>query len=145
MATRRAVPFPCLVLLAAVAAGALAAGSAIGQTPAMNPTPAVSASASASVADDPRVVSALELARMYVEAQRAYEELPGVSVAIVEGQHVLWTGAAGYADVASKRRAAPDTIYSVCSISKLFTSVALMREREAGRVRLEDPVSNYLS
>lgn len=113
-------------------AGSLAAATAGAQT------------AATSIADDPRVLSALELARIWVDGERAYEQLPGASVAIVHGQQVLWAGASGWADVASKKPAAPDTIYSVCSISKLFTSVALMREREAGRIHLEDPVSKYL-
>jgi CubicO group peptidase (beta-lactamase class C family) len=127
MAIRRGLTLPRLA--AVFVAAAVTAGPAPAQT----------------AAEDPRVASALELARMYVDGERAYEQLPGVSVAIVDGQRVLWTGASGFADVASKRAAAADTIYSICSISKLFTSVALMREREAGRVRLEDPVSKYLS
>jgi len=97
------------------------------------------------LADDPRVANALELARVWVEAQRAYEQLPAVSVAVVSGQEVLWSAGYGVADVATRRPATADTIYSICSISKLFTSVAVMREREAGRLRLEDPVSKHLS
>jgi len=40
--------------------------------------------------------------------------------------------------------ATPETIYSICSISKLFTSVAFMQLRDEGRVRLDAPVSEYL-
>ena len=97
------------------------------------------------IASDPRVAAALELARTWVEAQRAYERIPGVSAAIVHDQEVLWIGGYGMADVAAARPAGADTIYSVCSISKLFTSVAVMRERDAGKLRLEDPVGKHLS
>ena len=44
---------------------------------------------------------------------------------------------------AARRRA--DTIYSICSISKLFTSVAVMQQRDAGKLRLDDPVGRHLS
>ena len=97
-----------------------------------------------SVAGDVRVVSALELARTWLEAQRAYDQIPGVSAAIVVDQQVLWSGGFGQADLASGRAASADTIYSICSISKLFTSVAVMRQRDAGKLRLDDPVSMHL-
>lgn len=94
--------------------------------------------------DDPRVASALELARAWLDAERAYEQVPGVSAAIVHDQKVLWIGAFGLADVASGRKAEPGTIYSICSISKLFTSVAVMQLRDAGKLRLDDAVRSRL-
>lgn len=97
-----------------------------------------------SVANDPRVASALELAQTWLEAQRAYERIPGVSAAIVHDQQVVWSGGFGQADLVSGRPAAADTIYSVCSISKLFTSVGVMQQRDAGRLRLDDPVKTHL-
>jgi len=96
------------------------------------------------VPQHPRVAQALELARVWLEAQRAYDQIPGISAAIVYDQQVLLVGGYGLADVAAKRPAAPDTIYSICSISKLFTSVAVMQQRDAGRLRLDDPVSRHL-
>ena len=92
----------------------------------------------------PRIAQALELARVWLEAQRAYDQVPGVSAAIVRDQQVLWAGGYGLADVASKRPAGPDTNYSICSISKLFTSIAVMQQRDAGKLRLDDPVSRHL-
>ncbi len=67
-----------------------------------------------------------------------------MSAAIVHDQDVLWGRGYGLADVESRRPAAPDTIYSICSISKLFTSVAVMQQRDAGRLRLDDPVEQHL-
>ncbi|HEY6065050.1 MAG TPA: serine hydrolase [Thermoanaerobaculia bacterium] len=98
-----------------------------------------------SVAADPRVVQALELARTWLEAQRAYDRIPGVSAEIVHDQEVLWSGGFGLADVEAKRPATADTLYSICSISKLFTSVAVMQQRDEGKIHLEDPVGKYLS
>ena len=50
------------------------------------------------IANDPSVAAALELARTWVEAQRAYERIPGVSAAIIHDQEVLWAGGFGLAD-----------------------------------------------
>lgn len=105
----------------------------------------IPAAAQPAVASDPRVASALELARTWLEAQRAYERIPGVSAEILHDQEVLWSGGFGKADVADGRPASADTIFSICSISKLFTSVAVMRERDTGRLRLDDPVGKHLS
>ena len=99
----------------------------------------------APVAQDPRVASSLELARAWLEAERAYERIPGISVAIVHDQDVLWEGGFGQADVADGRPATADTLYSICSISKLFTSIAVMQQRDAGRLRLDDPVGQHLA
>jgi CubicO group peptidase (beta-lactamase class C family) len=97
------------------------------------------------IARDPRVLQALDLAKAWVEGQRAYMQIPGVSAAIIHDQEVLWSGGFGSADLAAKRPATADTIYSICSISKLFTSVAVMQQRDAGKLHLEDPVAKHLS
>jgi CubicO group peptidase (beta-lactamase class C family) len=100
--------------------------------------------ARSAVVEDPRVKSALELARTWLDAQRAYERIPGLSAAVVHDQQILWSGGFGQADLTSGRAAAADTLYSICSISKLFTSVAVLQLRDAGRLRLDDPVERHL-
>ena len=113
---------------------ALLAAAAIGA----RPVPAQS------VADHPRVRQALALLQTWLEAQRAYDQVPGVSGAVVHDQQVLWKGGYGYSDLAQRAPATESTIYSICSISKLFTSVAVMQQRDAGHLRLDDPVGKHL-
>lgn len=96
------------------------------------------------LADDPRVAAALEVMKVWLEAQQAYDRIPGLSAAVVHDQEVLWTGAFGYADLERRTPAAPGTIYSICSISKLFTSIAVLQLRDAGRLRLADPLDKHL-
>ncbi len=98
-----------------------------------------------SVADHPRVKQSINLLRVWLDAQRAYEQIPAVSAAVVHDQQLLWSGGIGYADIERKIPAGPNTTYSICSISKLFTSIAVMQLRDAGKVRLDDPVSRHLS
>lgn len=104
----------------------------------------LTAQAPSPVAKDPRVVSALELARAWLEAQRAYARIPGISAAVVYGDETLWSGGFGQADVASGRPAGADTLYSICSLSKLFTSIAVLQLRDEGKLRLDDPVGKHL-
>ncbi len=96
------------------------------------------------VADDPRVKDALNLMDVWFDAQQAYHNIPGISAAVVYDQELLWSRGFGYADVAREIEATPTTIYSICSISKLFTSVSVMQLRDLGRLRLDDPVSDHL-
>lgn len=92
----------------------------------------------------PTKAEALALAKSWLDLQRAYDEIPGMSAAIVKDQELLWSGGSGYADPATKRAATADTIYSICSVSKLFTSVAVMQLRDAGKLAIDDPVSKHL-
>jgi CubicO group peptidase (beta-lactamase class C family) len=93
----------------------------------------------------PTTAQALELARLWLDGQRAYEGVPGLSAAVVHDQQTLWSGGAGVADLATGRPAGAETLYSICSISKLFTSVAVMQLRDQGKLSLEDPVGKHLS
>ncbi|UCF40970.1 MAG: serine hydrolase [Gemmatimonadota bacterium] len=94
---------------------------------------------------NPRVQEALHLLGVWIEAQRAYEQIPGVSVAVVHDQDLLWSAGFGYADREAETPATAETQYSICSISKLFTSVAVMQLRDQGKLRLDDPVGRHLS
>ena len=93
----------------------------------------------------PRVASAIELVETWLEAQRAYDRIPGISAGIVYDQQLLWSGGFGYADPARQAAATPSTLYSICSISKVFTSLGVMQLRDAGKLRLDDPVAKHLS
>lgn len=93
---------------------------------------------------DERVVEALAVVETWLDAQRAYEQIPGVSAAIVAGEEQVWSGAFGAAHPATGAAATPTTLYSICSISKLFTSMAIMQLRDAGELRLSDPVADHL-
>ncbi len=96
------------------------------------------------LAADARVQEALALLLAWVEAERAYQRIPGISLAVVHDQDLLLARGFGYADQAAQRPAAADTIYSICSISKLFTAVAVLRLRDQGKLRLDDPIDRLL-
>jgi CubicO group peptidase (beta-lactamase class C family) len=92
----------------------------------------------------PRVREAMHLLDTWLQAKLEYDDIPGISVGVVHDQDLVWSAGYGYADVAARRPATPETIYSICSISKLFTAIAVLQQRDAGRLRLDDPVSQHL-
>lgn len=69
---------------------------------------------------------------------------PGLSIAVVRGQETVWARGFGYANVATEVPATPETVYAVGSITKLFTATMLMQLRDAGKLRLDDPVQKYV-
>lgn len=96
------------------------------------------------VGADPRVKQALRLLEAWADGQQAYERLPGLSMAVVHDQSVLWSHGSGLAHLEARVPATAETMYSICSISKLFTSVAVMQQRDASRLTLDDPVAKHL-
>ena len=108
------------------------------------PAAAIAAEEARALIDDPRVTDAIHAWEEWIEYQAAINQVPGVSVGVVHDQELIATNSFGLADPANGRAAQADTLYSICSISKLFTSVAVMQQRDAGKLRLDDPVSQYL-
>jgi CubicO group peptidase (beta-lactamase class C family) len=106
--------------------------------------PQPAAPQTARLADDAKVAEALEVMRVWLEAERAYDRIPGISAALVHDQELLWSGGYGHAHPDRQVPATAETLYSICSISKLFTSIALMQLRDRGRFRLSDPVGAHL-
>ncbi len=71
-------------------------------------------------------------------------KLPGLSLAIVKDNKVIYTRGYGFSDVSNARQALSDTLYCIGSITKSFTALAIMQLVEAGKLSLKDPVDNYL-
>ena len=59
-------------------------------------------------------------------------------------QHILARDAKGYADVAAQRRITVDDPARIASISKLVTTLGVMRLVEQGKLNLDDDVSKQL-
>ncbi|PID59623.1 MAG: hypothetical protein CR986_04980 [Ignavibacteriae bacterium] len=87
---------------------------------------------------------AFNLIAAWLETQKDFDRLPGISAIVVEDQKILWEGAFGYANLEKKVESKPNTIYSICSISKLFTSVAIMKLYDEGKLRLDDKIEDLL-
>lgn len=87
---------------------------------------------------------AFKLVEVWLEAQKDFDKLPGLTAIVIEDQKVLWSGAVGLANVEKNIKAEASTLCSICSISKLFTSVAIMKLYDEGKLRLDDQVSDLL-
>lgn len=82
--------------------------------------------------------------RWFIPQEMQRVGVPGLSIALVDDQTVVWAQGFGYADDARKLPASAQTLYGIGSISKLFTATAVMQQVEQGRIALDAPVSRYL-
>ncbi len=99
----------------------------------------------ASVASDPRIEDAVAAWAVWVENDLGNSGVPAASYAFVHKDELLASGGIGLADPIIGKKADADTLYSICSISKLFTSIAVMQLRDAGEVELDDDLGEYVS
>jgi CubicO group peptidase (beta-lactamase class C family) len=73
------------------------------------------------------------------------DHIAGVTVSVVQNGQVALKKGYGFASLDPARPVDPDrTLFRIGSISKTFTWIAVMKEVEAGRMRLDQPVNLYL-
>lgn len=74
----------------------------------------------------------------------ALTKVPGVSIAIVEDQRIVWSTGFGVADASRHRRATGDTLYRVGAISKIVTAAGVLHAADDGRLSLDAPAAGAL-
>lgn len=87
---------------------------------------------------------AIQLIEVWLDAQKDYEKLPAIIASVTEDQDKIWSGAFGFANPEDNTEANILTLCSICSISKLFTSVAVMKLYDEGKLRLDDKIEDLL-
>ena len=68
----------------------------------------------------------------------------GASIGVVSGDKLVWSRHFGFADAEAKRVPTNDSAYRIGSITKQFTTLALMQLVEQGKMRLSDPIAKYV-
>jgi CubicO group peptidase (beta-lactamase class C family) len=79
----------------------------------------------------------------FVRSHMQDRGIPGVALAVVDGDRVVHQHGFGVAD-ASGRPVTPRTLFRIGSNTKGFTALAIMQLVEQGRVDLDAPVQRYL-
>lgn len=79
----------------------------------------------------------------YIEEKMHRLNIPGVSLAIVEGDQIVHVRGFGRAHPGGEAPT-PQTPFFIGSLTKSFTALAVMQLVEAGKVELDAPVQRYL-
>lgn len=88
--------------------------------------------------------TAISILDQWIDRTTFKHHQPGLAVGIIHDNELLWGKGYGYADVDSKTPVTLDHRFRIASVTKTFTSIAILQLRDAGKLRLDDPVSQYL-
>ena len=86
----------------------------------------------------------LEKLEAFVLEKMSKTKMPGLSLAVLKDDEVVYARGFGFRDVENGLRATPHTLYGIGSVTKSFTALAIMQLVERGLVSLGDPVEKYV-
>ena len=107
-------------------------------------TPARVGAAGAPPAQEDGVAGVIARYQARIPTLMAQQHIPGLALAVVDGSRVLWQEGFGYTDDDRRTPVTADTIFSVQSMSKVFTATAVMQAVQSGRLDLDAPITTYL-
>jgi D-alanyl-D-alanine dipeptidase/CubicO group peptidase (beta-lactamase class C family) len=96
------------------------------------------------VGPDARYIAVSRALTAFIDAEMREKGIPALSIALVDGDRVVWSRGFGIANRVTKRPATAQTVYRVGSVSKLFNDIGIMQRVERGALNLDAPVQRYL-
>jgi CubicO group peptidase (beta-lactamase class C family) len=73
----------------------------------------------------------------------AQYNVPGLAIALVDGDKLVWAEGFGYTARASQTKVTADTLFSLQSISKTYTATGFLIAAEKELMKLDDPLKKY--
>jgi CubicO group peptidase (beta-lactamase class C family) len=92
----------------------------------------------------PRVRATAPAVDSIFRAWAEREHLPGFAYGVVLDGELVYAAGFGAANLERDLSASPGTLFRIASMSKSFTAMAILQLRDAGKLRLDDPISRYL-
>jgi CubicO group peptidase (beta-lactamase class C family) len=72
------------------------------------------------------------------------ENIPGLALAVVDENGVIWAEGFGFTDTDRRVPVTPDTTFSIQSTSKTFTALGVLLAVQDGLLDLDEPITTYL-
>ena len=82
--------------------------------------------------------------RASIPQAMASQNLPGLALAVVDENGIVWAEGFGYTGADRKTLVTPDTPFSLQSVSKVVTADAVMLAVQDGLLDLDTPITTYL-
>lgn len=131
-----------LLLLTMLATGLMACGpSAQPATTAPATKPAPPAPPAAATDD---LEARLAHLATVLEEERARQHVPGMAVAVVRGDRVLFARGFGVRDLETSEPVTPETLFAIGSSTKAFTATAAGMVIDEGKLSWDDPLSQHV-
>jgi len=87
----------------------------------------------------------LETLSSNIDAIRLKHHVPAVAFILVSPDKVIYSNALGIRDRNTNQAATVNTLFRIGSITKAFTSLAMLKLQEQGKLSLSDPMSMYVN
>ena len=97
------------------------------------------------VTPEEALASRFRAAEALMDANLIKESVPGAAIGIVHDQALIWSHQFGVESFKTNNPVTNDTLFSICSVSKLFNGIAAMNLVEEGSLGLDTPLSQYNS
>jgi CubicO group peptidase (beta-lactamase class C family) len=91
-----------------------------------------------------QVAPVIEKYRQVIREQMKAQRIPGIAIALVTGDDVLWSEGFGCTDRSCRNPVTVATPFSIQSMSKAVTATAVMLAVQDGVLDLDTPISVYL-
>jgi CubicO group peptidase (beta-lactamase class C family) len=72
------------------------------------------------------------------------KHFPAIAFGIVVDDQLVYAGSYGKTDIAKAIPASPSSLFRIASMTKSFTGMAILRLRDEGKLRLDDPAALYI-
>gem|GEM_PF-1894572 len=90
------------------------------------------------------LVGQVETLDAFVQQEQEIENFPGVAACVVKKGQIVWSGAYGVQEYQDNNPVTTETLFTIASLTKLFTSTAIIQLVEDGLINLDDDINNYL-
>ena len=111
---------------------------------ALPPQAAVGADERTSAWQSADLARRLEIVEKAIEEKRKERSVPGMALAIVRDDKVIYLHGFGVRDIESDKPVTPDTVFSIGSATKSFTAMAAVMSQDDGKLKLDDSPKKYL-
>lgn len=71
------------------------------------------------------------------------ESITGLSIAIVDGDKIIWSKGFGFTDISRQQPVSGSTLFSLQSVSKTYTAIGFIKASERLGIKLDDQLVRY--
>jgi len=99
--------------------------------------------------DQPPYARTIAETKTFIDSQMSQKNIVGLSIAFIDAEmeansKLIWARGFGLADKETGKEASAETLYCIGSTSKTVTAVALLKQKDEGKIDLDQPLRNYI-
>ncbi len=91
-----------------------------------------------------KIESVLPVIERIYKAYAEKNHFPGYAFGVMVDGKLIFSGSGGYTDIDKRIPATTKSMFRIASMSKSFTAMAILKLRDEGKLKLDDPVYLYI-